>query len=182
MQTPADRTGRNALIWSLLGFFLCACFPLSLVGMALAFRARRLAREQGVAAPVTSTLAIALSAIALAAVTIFGIWFAHDEAQLHARIDELNARVSATDTGDLTDQLACDLAELRVRYDGWKDDDPIVVDGFECPGKVILREDGGELADFSFNASSVGRVTVTVCYKKGARWTVKSLREGAGCE
>jgi hypothetical protein len=178
---PADKTARHALGWSLAGFFTC-CFPLSLVGLVLGFRARTLSASQKMVVPVASTIAIALSSLALAAFLVFAVWFGMDQAALSERVGELTGRVSAGDANPvLVQETACDLAELRIRTDGWKDDDPIVIDGFDCPGQVEQKDAEAELPDFSFNTSSNGRVTVTVCYKRGARWTVKAFRESGGC-
>jgi hypothetical protein len=180
---PAAKAGRLALGWSLAGFFLC-CFPLSIIGLVFGFRARKLAATQSAVPPATSTIGIALSAVGLANFLVFAIWFGLDQAALSDRVAELSAKVAAADMNrELSQQTACDMAELRVRTDGWKDDTPIVIDGFDCPGQVAQKESQAELPDFSFNTSSNGRVTVTVCYKRGARWTVKQFREGGGpCE
>ena len=179
--SPVETTARHALIWSLLGFFVC-CFPLSLVGLVLGFRARSMAASQKITVPATSTIAIALAVVPLVGTVLFGIWFGIDQAALSERVAELTARVSATDSEQtLSQQTACDLAELRIRTDGWKDDTPIVIDGFDCPGQVTQKDSEAELPDFSFNTSSNGRSIVTVCYKRGARWTVKEFRESGGC-
>jgi hypothetical protein len=178
---PAEKSARHALIWSLVGAFVC-CFPLSIVGLVLGLRARKEALQQKITVPVASTLAIVISALVINLSLAFGIWFGIDQARLDDRIKELTARISARDTEEvLAQQTACDMAELRILTDGWADDSSIVIDGFDCPGKVIQRETDAELPDFSFNTSSYARVTVTVCYKRGARWTVKAFREGAGC-
>jgi hypothetical protein len=177
----ATKTGRTALIFSIVSLWAC-CFPLSIVGIVLGLRARREAAQSGTPPPATATIAIVLSVLPILMTVAFAIWFTIDSIALSKRIDELNARIPGADTAEqLGQQTACDLAELRIRTDGWNDDDPIVIDGFECPGRVEQRGDEAQLPDFSFNASGNARVTVTVCYKRGARWTVDEIRENGGC-
>jgi hypothetical protein len=181
-----ESAGRTALIWSLIGFFT-GCFPLNIAGLVTSIRARTLAREAKVSVPGTATVGLVLSAVTTVGwglmIIGFAIWFAFDQAALSDRVAELNASIPQHDREEsLSHQTACDLAELRVRTDGWKDADPIVIDGFTCPGRVNQEGDEAELTDYSFNASSsIGRQTVTVCYKRGERWMVKSFREEGGC-
>ncbi len=132
--------------------------------------------------PGSSTVAVAVSSIALVSFLSFCVWFGRDLHALSARKEELSNRIPSHDADEhLAQQTACDLAELRILSDGWSGTDPISIHDFDCPGRVIQDGDAAQLPDFSFNVSK-NRTVVTVCYKRGTRWTVKSFREAGVCE
>ena len=58
----------------------------------------------------------------------------------------------------------------------------ITIEGVACDGKVEQNADRAILRDVRFRTSSTERHTVTVCLARGARWSVKELRDDASCE
>jgi hypothetical protein len=180
-RSDVDSSATKALVFGLLGVVVC-CFPLSIAGILYGLQSKRLAERGGVPLPVTAAIGIGLSVFGLLALLGFAVWFGHDMMEVNERIDALKAKVAQTDAApELAQTTACDLAELRILEDGYGGKDAIVIDGFECPGTVVYgRSDRAELTAISFHASSQ-RITVKVCFEKGARWSVASLRQTTAC-
>ena len=183
-EAAVHRSGKVALVWSVVGVALC-CLPVgSVVALLLAQRARTQARAAGLVAPSTTTAAMILGGLGLAAFVAFAGLVAAEmraererTAQLHALTDEAAAQP------ELTQPTACGLAELRLIEDGWDGrTGSSVYDTFECPGRVHQDGAGAVLEGMSIRPKRGERILFDACLERGEKWFVRALVPGGqGC-
>ncbi len=180
-QASIKRTAMHSLIWSLLGLFCCLIPVFGVVGIVMALRARRMAKEYGLVIPATATLGMVMGAFALVASALAYTMVIVQELQRANRIDELEERIRAPATADaLSSSTACDLAELSLLKDGIAGHSGSNLEGFECVGQLSQAATRAELDDYSFVLSNQRR-HVRVCYKRGLRWAIVGFRVSATC-
>jgi hypothetical protein len=112
-----------------------------------------------------------------------GVAFYVRESQaIDARVAVLEAQVEPARAGESIDQrLACALVELELLKEGYAGKGGINIGGFQCDGTLERTGDGAILRDVRFKNGSEGRLVVAACLARGARWSVKELREDGSC-
>lgn len=171
------RGGTTALVAATVGVVTC-CLPIGAVlGLIFAQRARRQAKEAGLVAPATATVALILGGLGLAAFLGFAVLVALEirkeqqrTAELHALVDEAAAQ------NELTQPVACGLAELRLIQDGWDGHSGnSVFESMECPGRVTIDGTSAVLEGIVIRPRQGERVQLSACFDRGARWFVRAL-------
>lgn len=190
-QLKADQAALNrgavvALIWSLVGVFLC-CVPIpGIVAIVLGHRVRTRTQARGWAPNATSTLAMVFGGVNIAAFLGFAVLVANEMQTLSQRKSELHAALGeATDAAVLSQQTACQLAELRLLEDGWDkhSGNATLVETFECAGRLEQSADRAVLHGLTFRFASERRFTLDACLRRGQRWRLDRLvLADAGCE
>ena len=186
-----EQAASRALMWGLLSFFFF-CLPVFNVLSFLQFkRAQSSAKEAGIATPTRATVGLVLSLVTGVLCVVCWVWMITDiradNARVEARKAELTKTIAAHAGGPALDHpFACALGEHYVLTNGF--DKNTNVGQFRdvtCAGAVHLSRDGkrAELADFKFKTSSSAdeQTTAVICFKKGERWFVESVR-ATGCE
>lgn len=178
-----ERTALHSLIWSALGL-LCCLIPLfGIVGIVMALRARKMARKYGLVIPATATIGLVLGGFSLLASILSYTFIVFREIQRADRIELLESRVaSGVLSEQLTPEVACHLAELRLLKDGIGSVSGGSVEEFECTGKLQQDGESAVLDDYSFHWTSHGRHRVKVCYRRGTRWSATGFRATNGCD
>jgi hypothetical protein len=176
------RASRHALWWSLAALPIC-CLPVpGVVGIVLAYRARRLARQHRVEMPGHAVAAFAISALAFALCIAFYAFVILDSRALEHRRKELRATVEpAASAAVITQNTACALVELWLLENQFEGRQWSTSDHFDCPGKVERQDEHVQLLDIRLRRSQGPVFTVTGCLKRGTRWMVQDVRRGA-CE
>ncbi len=178
-----EKKARHALLWSIGGVVIC-CFPAALVGMVLGFNVKSAAKRDNVVAPPSATVAVVVGVLAL---LLFGgmcVLYVRDSRATDARIAQLEARVETGRSAERIEQpLACDLTELELLKAGFGGTSGINISGFECNGKLVQNGERAELFDVHFHTSaSQPRRTASACLVRGARWSIRELREDGRCD
>lgn len=181
-QAALAKKAQHAMIWSLAGTFTC-CFPAAIVGLVMGLNVKGAAKRENIVAPGTSTVAVVIGCLS---VVLFGLGVAmyiHDSRETEARIAVLKAQVEAAPAAERLEQpIACALTELELLKEGFAGTSGLNISGFECTGRVDQEGDRARLQDVRFRSSSTARHTVAACLTRGARWSVKELREDGSCE
>lgn len=181
-QAALAKKAQHAMIWSLAGMFTC-CFPAGIVGLVMGLNVKSAAKREHVIAPGTSTVAVVVGCFAL---LLFGgavVMYIHDSRQTDARIAVLQAQVNGAPAAERLEQpLACALTELELLKEGFAGTSGLSISSFECNGKLDQDGERARLADVRFRTSSSERRNVAACLTRGARWSVKELREDGSCE
>lgn len=181
-QAALGKKGQHAMIWSLAGMFTC-CFPAGIVGLVMGLNVKSAAKRENMVAPGASTVAVVVGCFSL---LLFGgavVMYIHDSRRTDARIAQLQAQVNGAPSGERLEQpLACALTELTLLKEGFAGTSGLSIDDFECNGKVDEDGERARLQDVRFRTSSSERRNVAACLTRGARWSVKELREDGSCE
>ena len=180
-QVALTKKGQSAMFWSLAATLTC-CFPAAVVGLVMGLNVKSAAKKEGAIAPATSTVAVVLGFCALALFFVMIALYLNDSRTRDARIATLRAQVERTRAQDTIDQpLACALVELGLLEDGYLDKSGMMIEAFQCDGKLEQIKDAATLGDVRFRTSSSERRVVTACLTHGARWSVKELRTDGSC-
>ncbi|HEX2735255.1 MAG TPA: zinc ribbon domain-containing protein [Polyangiaceae bacterium] len=169
-KTELDRSATRALFWSLGGLVLCCAFVPSIVGIAMALRARKLAHAHGLPIPSSVTVALVMAILGpLCGAGLIAIG-ALDSQKREARIAEIDATLGdAVTQAELTQKNACLLAEKRFLTDGFEGNKSF--DRFECDGKLLPTQARAVLNGMRVTVSSKPLV-LSACLSKGERWSV----------
>lgn len=174
-----QRSSRHALLWSLGSLVLC-CSPLALVGLVLGFRSRALARRVGLVIPTTATLGIVL---ALTQMALFGaaIAFAiYSQIQIDARLEQIDRELGTKPEQPVLSQpTACALAERHLLQNGYGSHSEVSIERLRCDGALEQTATSAELKSLEFKAGDEN-VRASVCFTRGARWSVTGIQE-RGC-
>jgi hypothetical protein len=178
-----EKKARYALLWSIAGMIVC-CFPAAIVGMVLGLNVKGAARKDNVVAPASATIAVVVGVCALLLFCGLSALYVHDTRQTNARIARLESQVEAARGNERLDQrLACALTELELLKQGFEGTSGINISDFECDGKLEQNAERAELHDVHFRSSaSQPRKTASACLVRGARWSVRELREDGRCD
>jgi F0F1-type ATP synthase membrane subunit c/vacuolar-type H+-ATPase subunit K len=180
-QQALTKKGQAAMFWSIAATLTC-CFPAAIVGLVMGFNVKSAAKQEGAIAPATSTVAVVLGCCAIALFFVMVALYLNDSRTRDARISALRAQVETVRARDSIDQsLACALVELDLLQDGYLDKSGIMIEAFQCDGKLEQNKDAATLSDVRFRTSSSERHVVTACLTHGARWSVKELRTDGSC-
>lgn len=176
--TDVAKTSMQALVLSLLGFFIC-CPPLAIWSLVVALRARASAKATGIALPASAVVAFVFFTLHSLAVLGFSVWFAADMHAHDVRLAELR-RILDTHAGDanLTQPTACALAEHRLLSDGFEGNGGLNIENFSCDGRLVQNGDRAELEEVRFHSSASSVVSARVCLTRGQRWTVREITRG----
>lgn len=177
-----EKKARHALFWSIAGVVVC-CFPAAIVGMVLGLNVKSAAKRDDLVAPGSATVAVVVGILAL---LLFGglvVLYVHDTRETNARIALLESQVETGRSSERIDQrLACALTELELLQQGFQGTSGINISGFECNGKVEQAGDQAQLFNVHFRGgASQPRKTTSACLVRGARWSVRELREDGSC-
>jgi hypothetical protein len=177
-----DSASTQALVWSLVGIVLC-CTPMSVVGIVMGARARTIAAQTSAPVPGKATAGLVLGILgALWSLGFFGwamIQSQMDEEATGERIAAIEKRVGAkASQAALSHDTACDLAEVYALRNGWAGNRGQSLKDFECVGKLTPTGDRAELEDLQFRHLG-SSYRVHACFKRGAKWYVTELRDGA---
>lgn len=177
-----ETKSKHALYWSLGGALTC-CFPAAIIGVVMGLNAKSLAKQQGDVAPGASTVAVVLGGLGIA---LFGVIVAlgiRDSRATDARIAALQAQVEPQRaSAQLEQRLACSIVELELLREGYDGKGGISIGDFQCDGKLEQNGESATLRDVRFRAGSEGKKVVAACLSRGARWSVKELRDDGSCE
>lgn len=182
-QQALEKKARHALFWSLGGVLGC-CFPAAIVGLVLGLNVKSAAKKDNLIAPGSATMAVVLGILAGLLLCVGVIVYVHDSRQTDARIAALEAQVAPSRaTEQLEQRLACALAELELLKEGFAGTSGLNISDFQCNGKLEQRGERATLFDVQFRSSaSKPRQSVAACLVRGARWSVRELREDGSCE
>lgn len=172
----------HSMWWSIAGLVVC-CLPVATLGIVQGIRARGLARTLGAAVPFGATVGLALGGFgSLASV---GVWTwaiissNQDEAEAAAKVQVLEARAkSGSEATALGLETACALAEAYTWKNGFEGTNGYRMKSMECIGKVTVDGDRAVLDAWRFAHDST-RHDVNVCFKRGGRWYVAEMKNGA---
>jgi hypothetical protein len=182
------RSSTLALVFGAVGI-LISCFPLPTVGaFVLVADAHKRARQLSLPLPARARLGLIFAVIGALLFVGFWAWLItdmeKDRVRASTRKAELTRLIASRDKLDvLTEQTACQLAELHVLNEGFEGDESTnYFVGFDCAGRLALDGERAKLPDFRFRTSSTRPVTsVTVCFKRGSRWLVSELSRSGDC-
>jgi len=104
--------------------------------------------------------------------------------QLEATVATLQQQVETARSGATIEQrVACALTELELLQEGFAGTSGINISGFDCNGKLEQSGDRAQLFDVHFRTSaSEPRRTASACLVRGARWSIRELREDGSCD
>jgi Tfp pilus assembly protein PilV len=178
-----EKKSKQALIWSIAGMLVC-CFPAALVGLVMGLNVKSAAKRDHISAPGSATVAVVVGVLALAVFAGLSVLYVRDTQATNARIAVLEAQVEAARGNERIDQqLGCALTELELLKEGFDGTSGINISGFECNGKLAQNGDHAQLFDVHFHTSaSQPRRNASACLVRGARWSIKELREDGSCE
>jgi hypothetical protein len=182
-QQALTKKAQHAMFWSLAGTLTC-CFPGAIVGLVMGLNVKSAARKEGMIAPGASTVAVVLGCCAIALFFVAVALYINDSRTRDARIAALRAQVEAARGRETLEQpLACGLVELELLEEGYAGKSGIMIQGFKCDGKLEPGADRAALHDvhFATGSSADERHVVTACLVRGARWSVRELREDGSC-
>jgi hypothetical protein len=180
-QQALTKKGQSAMFWSLAATLTC-CFPAAIVGLVMGFNVKSAAKREGAIAPATSTVAVVLGCSAIALFFVVVALYVNDSRERDVRIVTLRTQLEAARSREVIDQpLACALVELGLLQDGYLDKSGIMIEAFQCDGKLEQNTEAATLSDVRFRTSSSERHVVTACLTHGARWSVKELRPDGSC-
>jgi hypothetical protein len=178
------RTGTWAAVAGGVGLVTC-CLPIGAgAALLMAHRARAQARAAGLVPPASVTAATVMGGLGMAAFLFFAVMVALEmrkeaerTAALHAMVDEAAAQA------ELTQPVACGLAELRLIQDGWAGTSgSSVYESLECPGRLRVEGTSAVLEGLIIRPKRGERVELTACLERGERWFVRDLVPAAeGC-
>lgn len=172
---------KHALYWSLGGTFTC-CVPAAIVGLVMGLNAKSLAKKDGAVAPGASTAAVVLGCTAIALLAVVAVLGVLDSRATDARITALQAQVEPSrGATELDQRLACGIVELELLRTGYAGKGGVNIDDFQCDGKLEQSGEQATLRDVRFRNGSDGKKTVAACLTRGARWSVKELRDDGSC-
>jgi hypothetical protein len=183
-QQALSKKGQHAMFWSLAGTLTC-CAPGAVVGLVMGLNVKSAAKKEGMVPPGTSTVAVVLGCCAIALFCVGVALYVDDSRTRDARIALLEAKVETARARESIDQpLACALVELGLLQEGYAGKSGIMIQGFKCDGKLEQSADRAALSDvhFATGSSAEARRVVTACLTRGARWSVKELREDGSCD
>ncbi len=169
-------------IWlSVGGMFLCGCFPLGVVGIVQALRAKAMAEAQKMEVPQRAKIGLYLGilscVVSVVVIVAAAISSSNDQKRADARIAELDKQIgSKADSATLDRATACAMAEEAALKTGFDSNLGYSLEGFDCPGRLIPTSDTAQLEDFAFKCNSTN-YKVNVCFKHGAKWFVENLSE-----
>jgi hypothetical protein len=171
-------------VWlSAAGMLVCGCFPLGIVGIIQAMRAKSMAAAQKMAPPPRAQIGFILGIVSV--LVSSGICVAafisssHDQARANARIADIDKQVGNKASNATLDRgTACLLAEEAALKTGFDGNEGYSLEKFDCPGRLVPAGDTAQLEDFAFMWSSTN-YKVNVCFKHGAKWFVETLSEDA---
>jgi len=174
--------GRTSLVLGILSALLF-CLPLGVLPLVFGLRSRKLARQAAMDVPASAWVGLILGLATLLGFT--ALWTAaiisvHEDTLANEdRVKQLESLVAAH-AGDrvLGHDTACQLAELKVRKDGYRNDHD-APKSFDCGGKLTTRDEHAMLEDFRFNLGP--DFTAAVCFKYGVRWYVDEVKDGPTC-
>lgn len=180
-QQALTKKGQSAMFWSMAATLTC-CFPAAIVGLVMGLNVKGAAKKEGAIAPATATVAVVLGCSAIAMFFVVVALYLNDSRARDARIAALRAQVETARAGETIAQpLACALVELGLLQDGYLDKSGIMIEAFQCDGRLEQSKDTATLSDVRFRTSSSERHVVTACLTHGARWSVKELRTDGSC-
>jgi F0F1-type ATP synthase membrane subunit c/vacuolar-type H+-ATPase subunit K len=180
-QQALTKKGQSALFWSIAATLTC-CLPAAIVGLVMGLNVKSAAKKEGAIAPATSTVAVVLGCSSIALFFVVIALYLNDSRTRDARISALRTQVDTARSRDTIDQpLACALVELGLLEDGYLDKSGIMIEAFQCDGKLEQNKDTATLNDVRFRTSSSERHLVTACLTRAARWSVKELRADSSC-
>lgn len=176
-------SGTWSVLWSVVGFLTCIIPVLSIVGILMSVRARRLARQFDLVVPSSVTAGGILGGVGLGFGVIFWIIGSVGIIEVSKRKDTLRETIAAGDTKEQLDApTACALAEYGLLTEGWAKHRGTSIDDFTCTGRVTQNGDLAEIDDVVFHSSSTSRWDLKACFKRGTRWSLKGFRETKGCD
>lgn len=172
----AHKTGRYALIWSLVGLaFCCALIP-SAVGLMQALRSRNQAQKAQIALPATTVAALAISSCWALLFLGFAIFFALESRAIEARKALLKTELADRQHQPTLDSsTACKLVELHLLEEGYQGTTAFGITAFDCNGEVATSSTTVGLPGIRFKISSKDWVETAACFERGQRWRVKAL-------
>jgi hypothetical protein len=172
---------KHALYWSLCGAVLC-CFPAAIIGVVMGLHAKSLAKRDGAVAPGTSTAAIVLGASGLLLFALGVVFYVRESQAMDARIALLEAQTEPRRADESLDQrLACGIVELELLREGHAGKSGINIEGFQCDGRLDQSAASATLHDVRFRTGTDAKHVVAACLTRGARWSVKELRDDGSC-
>jgi hypothetical protein len=169
-------------IWlSIGGMLLCGCFPLGVVGIVQALRAKAMAEAQKLEVPQRAKIGLYLGilscVVSVVVIIAAGVSSSNDQKRADARIAELDKQIGSKASGATIDRAtACAMAEEATLKTGFDNNAGYQMDKFDCPGRFLPSGDSAQLEDFSFNWNSTN-YKVFVCFKHGGKWFVENLSE-----
>jgi hypothetical protein len=174
------RASRAALIWAGAGFLLC-CSPLALVGIFLGFRARGIAKAHGLHLPSGAVFGIVLGLVQIALFAIAMVLGVLANIRVDERVAELDRKLAGPAAEVVLSQpTACGLAERHLLSQGFESVSNTSIDEIRCDGALSASGTSAELHDLEFKAGSDRRVRASVCFRRGARWSVDRIAV-SGC-
>lgn len=179
-QPEVERSAKWSLLSSLLGTVLCCPLPIGgVMGIVFGLRARRLAKEHQLPAPLLGTLGLGGGVAGIVFAIAMWILAAGMMVRENERKKELRAVVGEATTLDV--RRACALAELELldrHYEGFG-----VFDDFDCEHVADLELKGDEavLSGGRFQNKD-GPVDVVTCFTQHGHWKVKQVRGDADCD
>lgn len=169
-------------VWlSVLGMVVCGCFPLGIVGIVQALRAKSMAAEQKMEAPPRAQIGLILGIIScvfsVGVIIAAEVSSSRDQSHADARTAEIDKQVGTKASNAMLDHAtACLLAEEAALKNGFENNPGSSFEKFDCPGRLLPTGDTAQLEDFAFTYSSTN-YKVNVCFKRGTKWFVESLSE-----
>lgn len=178
-----EKKAKQALFWSLGGLVIC-CFPAALVGLVLGLNVKSAAKKDQLVAPGSATIAVVVGGLGLLLFCGMLTLYVHDTRKTDARVAVLEQQIEPTRSGERIEQrVACALTELELLKEGFNGSNNLNIRDFECNGKLEQDGEHAQLFDVSFrSSSSKPRHIVSACLVRGARWSVRELREDGSCQ
>jgi hypothetical protein len=175
-QKQLETLGRQSFAWSLGGVVLC-CMPLaSVVALVLAWRAKTVAKENGLPYPGQATAARIIAFLTLASsasAVAFGGVSAWQKSQKIAALVKATEAHAADETLDR--DVACKLVEAHLLKDGFatSSDD---IGHFTCDGPLEQHGATAVMRDLSFTDGPTPH-TADATLRRGAKWIVEKVTD-----
>lgn len=169
-------------VWlSVAGIFLCGCFPLGVVGVVQAMRAKAMAQAQKMEPPPRAQIGFILGIIScvfsVGVIIAALISSSNDQKRADARVVEIDKQLGTKPNDATIDRAtACLMAEEAAIKTGFDNNAGYVLKNYDCPGRLLPSADTAQLEDFHFDYSTT-HYKVNVCFKHGAKWFVENLSE-----
>lgn len=182
LQRRMESLATHALAWSIIGAFMC-CLPVSAIGVVQGIRARNLATQLRMPSSGRARTGLVLgilgSVASIVLITVGFIGAAQDQEAANARIAQLERSIGPrVKASTLEHDVACALAEIHARRNGFANERGSSLGHFECVGRLSGGESEAQLEDFRFTKSTT-KFDVNVCFKRGAQWYVQDMQRYA---
>ncbi len=176
-------SGTWSVLWSVMGLLTCIVPVMSIVGLLMSVRARRLAREHDIVVPSSVSAGGVLGGVGLGLGVVFWIIGSVGIIEVSNRKDVLVETIAAGDTAEQLDATtACALAEYALLTEGWVGKRGASIDDYACTGRVTQDGDFAQIDDVVFHTSTDTRWDLTACFKRGTKWSLKGFRQTKGCD